>query len=106
MKDIKTLTACLVSTSAKTTEEVAEVCLPNSLRKWKEKKHINDSSENKYKDESHVCQVEVKDLKGKTRSGRLKSMSNRVYNWDVFDKQLREEEILRKYPKVSLSSIF
>ena len=98
---MKTLTAFLVSTSAKTTEKVADICLPNSLREWKEKKQINDTSENKYKDEVHSCQVEVKDLKGKTTSGRLKSMNSRVYNWNVFDKQLRQENILRRYPKVS-----
>ena len=91
----------MVSAGGRVENEHVQVCLPESLRRWKEKNHIDDLPEAKYTDQEHNCNWNVQDLKGKTKSGVLKSMNQRIHIWEVFDRQLKADAQLAKYPKVS-----
>ena len=95
----------MVSAGGKIENEYVQVCLPESLRRWKEKNNIDDLPGTKYADQEHKCNWNVQDLKGKTKSGVLKSMNQRIYIWEVFDRQLKADTNLAKYPKVSKKDI-
>ena len=99
-KNVKTLALTLALADDKAKNDLVDICLPESLKKWKEKEKYKDEPGTKYEDKDHPCAVSVKDLDGKTTSGREKSMRQKVKNWDTFDKQLKKDKILRKYPKV------
>ena len=101
-KQFKTLALSLVLLQDETKNKIMDVCLPESLKKWKEAKNYKDAPGTKYASKGQSCQISLKDLDGKTKSGKKKSMKERVGNWDALDKQLKNDEILKKYSKVCL----
>ena len=70
-------------------------CLPESLKKWREKNNYKITSETLYENGDHPCKILVKDLKGNTEN-----MKEKNAKWENLDKQIKNDEILKKYPKV------
>ena len=95
------MTALLVSAGGKSEQGLINICLPESLRRWKEKHKIEDLPGTKYADQGHKCDLNIKDLKGKAKSGKLKSLKQRIHIWQVFDKLLQADRSLAQFPRVS-----